>query len=186
MIQLLVSALAAGAAVLEVADARKQETFKEGWQADFIHQTKAPAIDRRESPDDWDGRIPMHITNSCDDTIWPGITTQSGTGPGTGGFKQAPGNTTKLWVSPDWEGRIWGRTNCTVSGKSASCDTGDCMGELDCKFGVSRLAETETFVCTSRYVELTARLGRNAGDAGRIQSRRWDRRDPNLLRHLSC
>ena len=31
--------------------------------------------------------------------------------------------------------RIWGRTGCTGTGASLSCDTGDCSGKLDC-FGV--------------------------------------------------
>ena len=107
----------------------------------MTRETDASVVAKRRPSADWDGRIPIHITNSCEDTIWPGIATQSGRGPGIGGFEQDPGNTTKLWVSPNWEGRIWGRTNCTVSGKSASCETGDCMGKLDCELGVSRLGK---------------------------------------------
>lgn len=96
--------------------------------------------------------IPLVVTNSCDETIWPGIATQNGIGPGIGGFELPPGATTELHVSPDWQGRVWGRTNCSfnadgsgprkpkgVNGKGAACLTGDCTGKLNCEFGVSKL-----------------------------------------------
>ncbi|KAK3949924.1 thaumatin family-domain-containing protein [Pseudoneurospora amorphoporcata] len=91
--------------------------------------------------------IPIVITNSCPDTIWPGIGTQNGIGPGVGGFELAPGGTRPLFVGPDWQGRVWGRTNCSfndegtgpsnlngVNGNGAACMTGDCFGRLDCEF----------------------------------------------------
>ncbi|KAK3389130.1 thaumatin family-domain-containing protein [Sordaria brevicollis] len=91
--------------------------------------------------------IPIVITNSCPDTIWPGIGTQHGIGPGLGGFELAPGETRPLFVSPDWQGRVWGRTNCSfndegtgpsnlngVNGNGAACMTGDCFGRLDCEY----------------------------------------------------
>jgi hypothetical protein len=94
--------------------------------------------------------IPLVVTNSCGETIWPGIATQNGMGPRTGGFELAPGATRKMGVSPDWQGRVWGRTNCSfnsdgtgpgnlhgVNGNGAACLTGDCSGTLDCKFSVS-------------------------------------------------
>lgn len=93
--------------------------------------------------------IPIVITNSCPDTIWPGIGTQHGIGPGVGGFELAPGETRPLFVSSDWQGRVWGRTNCSfndegtgpsnlngVNGNGAACMTGDCFGRLDCEFTV--------------------------------------------------
>ena len=93
--------------------------------------------------------IPIVITNSCPDTIWPGIGTQKGIGPGVGGFELAPGETRPLFVSPDWQGRVWGRTNCSfndegtgpsnlngVNGNGAACMTGDCFGRLDCEYTV--------------------------------------------------
>jgi hypothetical protein len=101
----------------------------------------ANSLQRRQSvvsTDDWDGKIPLVITNSCDSTIWPGIASQAGIGPGTGGFELEAGDKRELWVSPDWQGRVWGRTNCTVDGESCSCQTGDCFGRLDCEFSVSR------------------------------------------------
>lgn len=96
------------------------------------------AATRRE-PDDSDRPIPLTITNKCGSTIWPGIATQAGKGPGTGGFALSQGKSKDLWVSSDWQGRVWGRTNCTVNGDSCSCKTGDCFGKLDCESSVSTL-----------------------------------------------
>lgn len=136
MSHLLLSAIAVSILVQQT-DAKYQHVFRDGWQGDFIRLSKAATVAKRGPPEDWDGRIPLRITNKCESTMWPGIVTQSGTGPGTGGFEQASGNTTELWVSPDWQGRIWGRTNCTVSDDSCKCETGDCFGELDCESSVS-------------------------------------------------
>lgn len=93
---------------------------------------------------------PLVINNNCPDTIWPAIGTQAGTGPGIGGFELAPGNTMSLTVSQDWQGRVWGRTNCSFNaagtgasnlngnnGAGAACFTGDCGGMLNCVNGVS-------------------------------------------------
>ncbi|KAH8169915.1 thaumatin family protein [Sarocladium implicatum] len=111
------------------------EPRQEAWQSKFFPKYKRASVPakRGRASEDWDGRIPLVITNKCDDTIWPGITTQSGTGPGTGGFELVAGNSTRLWVAPDWQGRVWGRTNCTVDGDSCSCTTGDCSHKLDCE-----------------------------------------------------
>lgn len=94
--------------------------------------------------------IPIIITNNCPETIWPGIGTQNGEGPGTGGFELHPTFSVQLYVSPTWQGRVWGRTNCSfnpmgtgpsnlngVNGNGAACSTGDCFGVMDCKFSVS-------------------------------------------------
>ncbi|KAK0628210.1 thaumatin family-domain-containing protein [Bombardia bombarda] len=91
--------------------------------------------------------IPLIVTNQCPDMIWPGIGTQNGIGPGTGGFALAGGMSKEMFVSPDWQGRVWGRTNCSfngagtgpsnlngVNGNGAACLTGDCFGRLDCEF----------------------------------------------------
>ncbi|EGX95046.1 thaumatin family protein [Cordyceps militaris CM01] len=67
-------------------------------------------------------------------TIWPGTATQGGLGPGTGGFELQPGESKNLAVGSNWQGRIWGRTNCTVNGESCACQTGDCFAKLDCQF----------------------------------------------------
>ncbi|KAL2262433.1 hypothetical protein VTK26DRAFT_1336 [Humicola hyalothermophila] len=92
--------------------------------------------------------IPLVVSNSCDETIWPGIATQHGIGPGISGFELPPRGTIELHVSADWQGRVWGRTNCSfsmdgsapsspqgVNGKGAACLTGDCQGKLNCEFG---------------------------------------------------
>jgi hypothetical protein len=59
------------------------------------------------------------------------------------------GSYREMYVSPDWQGRVWGRTNCSfnddgsgpsnlngVNGNGAACTTGDCFGRLDCEFTV--------------------------------------------------
>lgn len=55
-----------------------------------------------------------------------------------------------LLVSADWQGRVWGRTNCSFNvggtgpsnlngnnGNGQACITGDCNGVLDCVVTVS-------------------------------------------------
>lgn len=118
----------------QIAEAYRHPTYPRGWQAEFISHKPITNVARKGPPSEEEGRVPLKITNKCDSTIWPGIATQSGVGPGTGGFELGTGNTTDLWVSPDWQGRVWGRTNCTVNDDSCSCETGDCFGLLDCKF----------------------------------------------------
>jgi hypothetical protein len=89
--------------------------------------------------------IPLKITNNCPDTIWPALASQAGTGPGTGGFQLTPGTSQSLLVSSDWQGRVWGRTNCSFNadgsgpsnlngnnGTGQACQTGDCNGVLSC------------------------------------------------------
>ncbi|RSM17654.1 hypothetical protein CDV31_003579 [Fusarium ambrosium] len=100
---------------------------------------------RRKEPEDPDRPVPLVITNKCDSTIWPGIATQSGKGPGVGGFELAQGKSKELWVGSEWQGRIWGRTNCTVNGDSCTCKTGDCFGKLDCEFSGSTPATLAEF-----------------------------------------
>ncbi|KAF4629272.1 hypothetical protein G7Y89_g8876 [Cudoniella acicularis] len=92
-----------------------------------------------------DGNVPLKVTNNCAEKIWPGIGTQAGTGPGQGGFELDSGDSQTLMVSGDWQGRVWGRTNCSFNvdgtgasnlngnnGGGAACDSGDCGGVLDC------------------------------------------------------
>lgn len=94
--------------------------------------------------------IPLLITNNCPETIWPGIGTQAGIGPGTGGFELGPTFSVQLFVGPTWQGRVWGRTNCSfnaagtgpsnlngINGNGAACSTGDCFGVVNCAFSVS-------------------------------------------------
>lgn len=99
-----------------------------------------------------DTGIPLQVTNLCRETIWPAIGTQAGTGAGTGGFELATGSTKDLTVSADWQGRIWGRTNCSFNalgtgpsnlngnnGAGRACTTGDCAGVMNCLLSVSTL-----------------------------------------------
>jgi hypothetical protein len=89
--------------------------------------------------------IPLKITNNCAETVWPGIASQSGTGPGTGGFELKSGTSKTLATGEDWQGRVWGRTNCSFNaagtgasnlngnnGAGRACGTGDCNGVLSC------------------------------------------------------
>lgn len=111
----------------------------------------------RRSPPQWgpptkrDGGKPLKVTNMCEQTIWPGVGSQQGTGPGTGGFELAAGSSRMLEVAADWQGRVWGRTNCSFNvagtgasnlnghdGSGAACKTGDCGGVLNCVLTVSQ------------------------------------------------
>lgn len=118
-----------------------------------IHHMKLPpnttnntTTNKRDSPPPL---VQFRITNSCPDDIYPAIFTQAGTGPGFGGFHASPGNTTNFTVSADWQGRIWGRTNCSFNAEGTgpantnstgtggrACLTGDCEGVVDCKGSV--------------------------------------------------
>lgn len=89
---------------------------------------------------------PLVITNNCGEDIYPGITTQAGDGPSQTGFKLSPGSTNNLTVSEDWQGRVWGRTNCSFNNGGTgpsnnspgkACGTGDCNGVLNCQVTVS-------------------------------------------------
>jgi hypothetical protein len=111
-------------------------------------------------PEKRDGGMPLIITNNCGETIWPGVGTQAGTGPGTGGFALTPGNSSSLTVSADWQGRVWGRTNCSFNvagtgasnlngnnGGGAACGTGDCGGVLDCVNTVCEPSMKKRYIC---------------------------------------
>lgn len=171
MNRLLVSAIVVGSLVLSAQSESLPEHRK--WEAppppplDGKPRSGPSTPSKREpSSDDWEGQIPLVVTNSCEGTIWPGIATQSGKGPGTGGFELESGDTKRLWVSPDWQGRVWGRTNCTVDGDSCACKTGDCFSKLDCEFSVSLI-----HVCAwATTKEIT---GCDTCNAGRVQPCWW-------------
>lgn len=105
---------------------------------DALHHMKRKIVTRASSSNS----VPLVVTNSCAQTIYPGIITQAGTGGGTGGFQLSPGSNKSMTVSADWQGRIWGRTNCTFNSQGASngggkaCSTGDCNGALSCSVTV--------------------------------------------------
>ena len=93
-----------------------------------------------------DSSLPLSIENRCKEVIYPGIVTQSGTGPSVGGFRLGTGESRELTVSADWQGRVWGRTNCSfnsagtgpsnnggLNGGGRACGTGDCGGIVNCR-----------------------------------------------------
>jgi hypothetical protein len=93
--------------------------------------------------------LPLKITNQCPEVIYPAVLTQAGFGPDPSGFKLAPNTSKDLTVSVNWQGRVWGRTNCSFnadgSGPSPpggfnsngmACFTGDCGGVVECKTSV--------------------------------------------------
>ncbi|KAF7503992.1 hypothetical protein GJ744_002920 [Endocarpon pusillum] len=89
-----------------------------------------------------DSNVPLRITNDCDQDIYPAIQTQAGTGPPSTGFRLTPGSSNAQSVSADWQGRVWGRTNCSFNSQGTApannapgqaCSTGDCGGTLGCR-----------------------------------------------------
>lgn len=86
---------------------------------------------------------PLVVTNYCSDTIYPGVVTQSGDGPQNTGFELSSGSNYSQTVSENWQGRVWGRTNCTFNSQgtaqsgSNACGSGDCNGALECMVTVS-------------------------------------------------
>lgn len=93
-------------------------------------------VEKRQSSN---GNVPLVVTNNCAETIFPGVLTQSGGGPDSSGFRLNPGESRNLSVSHDWQGRVWGRTNCTFDSAGnnnaggRTCSTGDCGPNVQCK-----------------------------------------------------
>ena len=120
----------------------------------WLLQTTCALHHMKRHPPAWFARRdsdikPLTVTNKCGETIYPAILTQSGTGPVTTGFKLDPGTYMNLSVSADWQGRVWGRTNCSfnsagtgpdhaggINGNGAACLTGDCGGTVQCQLAV--------------------------------------------------
>lgn len=106
------------------------------------HHMKQPAVHTVNARD---SNLLLRVTNQCSEDIYPAILTQSGVGPDTSGFPLTSGRSRDLTVSADWQGRVWGRTNCTfgqdgkpMSGQGAAvCSTGDCGQFLECQGAVS-------------------------------------------------
>ena len=134
---------------------------------------------------------PFSIVNRCAETIYPGIATQGGTPPRRSGFQLSPGGEVNLSVSADWQGRIWGRTNCSfnsdgsgpstfggVNGYGRSCSTGDCNGILDCRASVSSPAAHDGGL----FARALMIVGNHAGHPGGIHDGLGDGAD--LLGHL--
>jgi hypothetical protein len=130
--------------------------------ADALHHmaVKSPRKQLRRKLD----ITPLLVTNHCPGDIWPGISTQSGKGPKENGFKLQPGETKNQTVSEDWQGRVWGRTNCTfnddgtgpASGSGKACYSGDCNGMLNCQVGVSTIMSTATTMTAADFDRATS------------------------------
>lgn len=136
-------------ALLPIADAHTYHRNRAAWKPNW--DPNRPV--RRGPPSKRDGAKPLLVSNMCPETIWPGIGTQAGTGAGVGGFALKTGESRSLSVSADWQGRVWGRTNCSFAvggggasnangndGSGSACVTGDCGGLLDCAITVSFLS----------------------------------------------
>ncbi|KAK4992586.1 hypothetical protein LTR66_006237 [Elasticomyces elasticus] len=101
-----------------------------------IHHMKRHIEERQSSG----GSIPLMVTNMCNDTIYPGINTQGGQGPQSQGFELQSGANNTQYVSENWQGRVWGRTNCSFNSQGTgpsgngyqACNTGDCNGVVNC------------------------------------------------------
>jgi Thaumatin family len=105
-----------------------------------------------------DSGVPLKVTNKCSEDIYPGIQTQSGTGPPSSGFRLGPGASNSQMVGADWNGRVWARTNCSfnvqgtasVNGAGPACTTGDCGGAVACPSTVS-IPKSAVFVTTNNF-----------------------------------
>jgi hypothetical protein len=111
---------------------------------DILHKSPSQILPRIVAPRTTNN-IPLKITNNCAENIWPALASQAGTGPNTGGFQLKPGTSNSLLVGGDWQGRVWGRTNCSFNadgsgasningnnGGGQACQTGDCNGVESC------------------------------------------------------
>ncbi|XP_021766697.1 uncharacterized protein LOC110731175 [Chenopodium quinoa] len=75
------------------------------------------------------------IVNNCSYTVWPGISTISSSVKVPTGFTLLNGESKTINIQSNWEGSIWGRTNCSLDHKgNFSCETGDCgTGKIECQ-----------------------------------------------------
>ena len=106
-------------------------------QGSAEHHMRRHLVGRQS--DNSDHNLPIVISNQCNDDLWPGFITQFGGGPEMTGFKLPASEQRTIHVGNDWQGRVWGRTNCSFdssgepSGQgSRACSTGDC-GSLKCE-----------------------------------------------------
>lgn len=122
---------------------------------------------------------PLSVSNLCKETIYPGIATQAGTAPQVSGFQLTTGQTMNLTVSADWQGRVWGRTNCSFNsagtgpsnnggynGYGQACGTGDCGGVVNCKGTVGLESQQHP----NLHESAEPRLGSDTCDACRVYS----------------
>lgn len=116
------------------------------------------AIFQRQEPNA-NKNVSLMVTNQCSDAIWPAIATQAGDAPGLVGFELSPGATQDISVRTNWNGRVWGRTNCTFDERGGgTCSTGDCGGNLTCTGTASDLPRTVLFRVTPLICRRVLRL----------------------------
>ncbi|GAA5991684.1 hypothetical protein JCM11641_000953 [Rhodosporidiobolus odoratus] len=75
------------------------------------------------------------VKNNCAFPIWPAIFTSAGTAPAhPTGWEAAAGSSVSFEVAENWNGRLWGRTDCYFDGSGLpnTCSTGSCNGGLEC------------------------------------------------------
>jgi hypothetical protein len=80
------------------------------------------------------GALRLRVSNRCAAPVWLGALSAKGSVTGLSGDGALPqGAQIDLTVTPDWSGRVWGRTGCAfdAAGKG-SCATGDCGGQAAC------------------------------------------------------
>ncbi|KAF2861354.1 Osmotin, thaumatin-like protein, partial [Piedraia hortae CBS 480.64] len=99
------------------------------------HMKRQPTLEARQSVN----TVPLTINNQCPSTVWVGVYTTGNDVDLNTGFALDAQQTRAFNVPTHWQGRVWGRTNCTfgsmnsVGGYGEACVTGDCGGVLDCK-----------------------------------------------------
>lgn len=148
--------------------------------ANAIHHLQEPPVHlvNRQNSDK-----PLVVTNNCEQTIYPGILTQAGTGPDRSGFRLEAGGSLSQTVGANWRGRVWGRTNCSFSDDGtpasgqggAACSSGDCGAFVECQGAVSMQA------LPAKHPVLT-RTGQSTSHSSRIHP--CLQLKPDLLRHF--
>lgn len=73
------------------------------------------------------------LVNSCNETIWPGITANYNS-TGDDGFALKPGQSSIFSAPSGWGGRMWARTGCDFNQNTSTgkCQTGGCDSSLKC------------------------------------------------------
>lgn len=135
---------------------------------------------------------PLKVTNLCAETIYPGVGTQAGKSPESSGFKLESGKSRDLTVGADWQGRVWGRTNCSFNydgtgpsnnggynGGGSACTTGDCGGTIACLGAVCILYLQQDLPFGKSLNQIP---GQPTCDPRRIHPRSLQR--SNILRHF--
>jgi len=82
------------------------------------------------------------VKNNCSQTVWVGAFSSNQPQPNSGGWALAAGASSSVAIANGWNGRFWGRRNCTFDASGAGmCETGDCGRGLLCN-GATGIAGT--------------------------------------------